>query len=117
MPLTKEMRDALEDLRAKLLAAVPDAVEAISYGMPVVKKGKDGIAWYSAWKKHWSLFPATESLLAAFPDELGPYSFGKGTLRFPPEKRLSADLVARIVQNRIAENAAKQAKKSAGTRS
>jgi uncharacterized protein YdhG (YjbR/CyaY superfamily) len=112
-----EMRAALEDLRAKLLTAVPDAVEGISYGMPVVRKGKDGIAWYSAWKNHWSLFPATESLLGAFPEELGPYFFGKGTFRFPADKRLPAELVARIVQNRIAENDAAQARKSAGARS
>ena len=62
--------------------------------MPTYWKGRN-IIHFAAAKKHLSLYPGDEAT-SEFADELADYSVSKGTIRFPSEKDLPTDLIARI---------------------
>ena len=64
---------------------------------------------YAAYKRHYSLFPASEAVVQALGDELTPYLAGKGTIRFPATKPIPTAVVTKIVKVRVAENAARNA--------
>jgi uncharacterized protein YdhG (YjbR/CyaY superfamily) len=45
-----------------------------------------GVRWslavFAVWKQHYSIYAATEQVVAAFKDELASYEDDKGTIRF-----------------------------------
>ncbi len=100
-------RAALEDLRATIRAAAPEATETISYQMPAFKDHGRFLVSYAAFTDHCSLFPASDAVREALGDELEPYVSGKGTIRFRADDPIPARLVTRIVEVRLEENAAK----------
>jgi uncharacterized protein YdhG (YjbR/CyaY superfamily) len=104
--LPADKRTALEKLRKTIKAAAPEATETISYQMPAFKDHGRILVYYAAFKDHCSLYPASEAVMEALGDELKPYFAGKGTIRFPADKPLSAALVRKIVKARLEENAA-----------
>ncbi len=105
--LLPERRAAMELLRSTIKAAVPEAIEVISYNMPAFKShGGQFLVSYDAYKKHYSLFPASEAVILACGDELTPHLFGSGTIRFPADKPIPVALVTKILNVRWAENAA-----------
>ena len=73
----------LTRLRGTIRKALPRSDEAISYGIPVFKVDGRYVLFFAAWKAHYSLYPASDALVAAFKDELSPYEVSKGTIRFP----------------------------------
>ncbi|MGZ4142708.1 MAG: iron chaperone [Actinomycetota bacterium] len=111
----KDQRAALEKLRATIKSAIPEPVEAIAYGMPVVKESGRAIVGYAAFRNHLSLFPMSLGVVAKYKNELKPYLSGKSTIRFTPDKPLPSTLVKKIVKERLKENAARKAGKSTKT--
>ena len=104
--LSADRRPAMEALRAAVNVAAPDATETIAYGMPALRShGGQFLVSYDAYKRHYSLFPASEAVIAAGGDELTPYLAGKGTIQFPADEPIPTDLVTRIVRARVEENA------------
>jgi len=105
--LPKERRAAMDQLRETIKAAAPEATELISYDMPAFKShGGQFLVSYAAFKRHYSLFPASEAVIEALGEELTPYLSGKGTIRFPADAPIPVALVERIVKTRLQENAA-----------
>jgi uncharacterized protein YdhG (YjbR/CyaY superfamily) len=104
--LPDDQRSVLEELRATIRAAAPDATEQIAYDMPAFKTNGRFLVSYGAYKRHFSLFPASGAVLDALGDEIAPYHTGKGTIQFTAERPLSADVVTRLVRVRLEENAA-----------
>ena len=105
--LPQERRAAMELLRATIKAAVPEAIETISYNMPAFRShGGQFLVSYDAYKAHYSLFPASEAVVAACGEALTPYLSGKGTIRFPADQPIPVALVTKILKVRWAENAA-----------
>ncbi len=93
-------RNNFEKLRAAVRSAVPaDAVEVISYRIPAFKRDRI-LVWFAAFAKHCSLFP-TASVLAKFSNELKEFSTSKGTVQFPNDKPLPADVVKKLVKARV----------------
>jgi uncharacterized protein YdhG (YjbR/CyaY superfamily) len=104
--LPPERRAVVDELRRTVNAAAPDATESIAYQMPALRShGGQFLVSYAAFKKHYSLFPASDAVVKALGDELKPYLAGKGTIQFPAEQPVPLSLVERIVQVRVAENA------------
>jgi uncharacterized protein YdhG (YjbR/CyaY superfamily) len=104
--LPKEVRDALEELRAAIRQAAPQAEEVISYNMPAFKS--DGmLVWYSAFKKHVGFYPKPTAIVA-FREELAGYKTSKGAIQFPLEKGIPTNLVKKIIKFRLKENKQKQ---------
>jgi uncharacterized protein YdhG (YjbR/CyaY superfamily) len=109
--LPDERRAAMEVLREAIRAGAPEATEVISYKMPAFQShGGQFLVSYDAYKQHYSLFPASEAVVEALGEELTPYLAGRGTIRFPASRPIPAGLVTRIVEIRLAENAARAAR-------
>jgi uncharacterized protein YdhG (YjbR/CyaY superfamily) len=105
--LPDDRRAALESMRATIRTAAPEAVETIAYLMPAFRSpGGQFLVSYASFKRHYSLFPASEAVVAALGDELTPYLAGKGTIQFPADRPIPTGLLMRIVEVRVAENAA-----------
>src|SRR5688572_32145753 len=99
--LPADRRAAMELLRSTIKAAVPEATEVISYKMPAFKShGGQFLVSYDAYKKHYSLFPASHAVIEACGDELRPHLFGSGTIRFPADQQIPVALVTKILKVR-----------------
>jgi uncharacterized protein YdhG (YjbR/CyaY superfamily) len=104
--LPDEARAALEEIRATIRAAAPDASEGISYQIPTFKIHGRALVWYAAFRDHYSLYPATAGLRQKLGEELKAHFSGKGTLRFDAGKPIPKDLIRKIVEVRLEEAAA-----------
>ena len=100
-------RSTLEKLRKTIKAAAPKAIEGISYRIPVYKH-LGMLVGFAAFKNHCSFFVMSYAVMKAHRKELQNYDVDKGTIRFPSNKPLPAQLVRTIVKERIAENTAKR---------
>ena len=101
--LPDDRRAVMERLRRTIRAAAPDATEAIAYNMPAFRHDGHFLVSYEAFKRHYSLFPWSDAMVAELGEELRPYAVGKGTIRFPADEPIPLDLVARIVEFRNQE--------------
>jgi uncharacterized protein YdhG (YjbR/CyaY superfamily) len=105
--LPDDRRAAMTELRQAILAGAPGADEVIAYRMPALRShGGQFLVSYDAYKRHYSLFPASDAVIQGLGDELTPYLAGSGTIRFPADRPIPTALVTRIVEIRFAENAA-----------
>jgi uncharacterized protein YdhG (YjbR/CyaY superfamily) len=93
----------LQRVRSTIRKAVPRAEEVISYQIPAYRLPAGVAIYFAGWKQHFSLYPATGRLVAAFKDELAPYAISKGTIRFPLSQRVPVTLIARIAKFRARE--------------
>lgn len=103
--LAEDRRGPMQALRETIRAAAPDADEVITYKMPGFKSHGTFLVSYDAFKAHYSLFPATDAIVTELGDEVAPYVAGRGTLRFTASRPLPLDLIRRIVEIRVRENA------------
>lgn len=104
-----EVRERLEQMRAIIHEAAPDAVETISYGIPTFDMNGRHLVHFGGFKSHVGFYPVP-SAMEAFSEELAPYKKGKGSARFPLGQPLPEDLVRRIVEFRLAETERKAEK-------
>ena len=102
-------RATLQKLRKTIKVAAPQAVEKISYRMPMYSC-LGMLVGFAAFKNHCSLF-MSPSVLEAHKDLLKRYDTSKGTIRFPVGKPLPATLVKKLVKARIKENEARVKKR------
>jgi len=91
----------LLEIREAIKKTVPEADEVISYNIPAFKL-KTVLVWYAGYKKHIGFYPVGEGS-EAFGEELSAYKLSKGTVRFPLDQPIPADLVREIVKYRKKE--------------
>lgn len=101
--LPEPQRAALTALRLRLAALLPQAEEAMSYGLPAFKIGGRPVAGYSAAKGHLGFFPFSGAVMEGLADRLDGWTWSKGGLRFQPETPIPDDLLAALVAARLAE--------------
>lgn len=89
---TGPQQASLVELRNALRAAIPDAHEKLSNGMPTISIRKN-ILYYAAWEKHIAVYGwlgADAAVLAPLKSHVS----SKGTLKFPIDADLPmADIV------------------------
>jgi uncharacterized protein YdhG (YjbR/CyaY superfamily) len=100
----------LERVRATIAKSVPDAEECISYSIPAFRFNGRILLYFAGWAEHYSIYPASDRMVAAFEGALDEYRVSKGTLRFSLEKPVPVKLIGRIAKFRAEELAGKQAK-------
>src|ERR1039458_6577122 len=100
------VRPKLEQVRAAIRRAVPEAVEGIGYRMPGYKLHGKPMLYFAAFKEHYSLFAASGTFFAALEDELRGYELRKGTVHFPLTEQVPVKLIVRIAKLRAAGIAA-----------
>lgn len=98
-----EIQRILSQIRAIIRDEVPDAMEAISYGMPTFKLNGKNLVHFAAWKEHIGFYP-TPSGINMFKEELSQYEMSKGAIQFPLNKPMPLKLIRAIVQQRRDEN-------------
>jgi uncharacterized protein YdhG (YjbR/CyaY superfamily) len=82
--------------------------------MPAYRVKGLGVLAYAGWKEHYSLYPSSRELEAAFKDELTPYELsGKGTIRFPVSEPVPVKLIAAIAKFRVRQAAEREKRKAA----
>jgi uncharacterized protein YdhG (YjbR/CyaY superfamily) len=100
--LPADQRAALQDLRETVAATAPQAIEAISYGIPAFRYRGHASVWYHAAKAHCSFFPTAEPI-EALADELTGFALSKGTIKFKPDAPLPKALIEKLVRYRLAQ--------------
>ena len=105
--LPEDARAAMTTLRSTIRAAAPGATEAISYHMPGFEVDGRLLVSYGAFKRHCSVFPASQAVRDALGAELEPYFTGRGTIRFAAGRPIPVGLVEKIVRARLQESAAR----------
>jgi uncharacterized protein YdhG (YjbR/CyaY superfamily) len=105
-----EIQKILQEIRATIRAAAPQATEAISYQMPTFKL-HGNLVHFAAFKSHIGFYPVPSGI-EAFKEELSQYKGAKGSVQFPLGKPMPLDLISRIVKFRVTENLAKSKQKS-----
>jgi uncharacterized protein YdhG (YjbR/CyaY superfamily) len=104
-------RVALERVRAVIRKALPGAEETIAYNMPTYKQGGVAVIHFAAWKKHFSLYPASAKLLRFFKKDLAGATINKSTIRFPLAEPVPVELIGRIARYRVTEMDERAARK------
>src|SRR6516162_8498022 len=104
-----DIQAILEQVRATIRRAAPEAKETISYMMPAFKQ--HGIlVYFAAWEKHIGMYPpmsGNKTLEKAIARYAGP----KGNLQFPLAEPIPYDLIGRIVRLRMKQNVEKAKRK------
>jgi len=96
----------LQAIRAAIKAAVPEATEKISYGMPgFMYKGP--LMYFAAFPNHIGLYP-TPNGVEEFKSELSVYKKGKGSVQLPVNEEMPLELITRIAVFRAEENRKKE---------
>ncbi len=107
----KDIQKILEELRATIRKAAPEAEETINYAIPTFTLNGN-LVHFAAFKNHVGFYPAPSGI-KAFEKELSVYEGAKGSIKFPLDKPLPLSLVSKIVKFRVKENVEKaKAKKS-----
>jgi len=104
----EEVQGILQRVRTIIRKAMPGAEEVISYQIPAYKLHGRTVLYFAGWKQHYSLYPSTAPLVAAFKKELASYEISKGTIRFPLSEPIPAKLIERIAKFRLKEAASKK---------
>jgi uncharacterized protein YdhG (YjbR/CyaY superfamily) len=109
----KKVQVILNRVRRTVRKAAPDAAEKISYRMPAYTQ--DGVlVYFGGFAEHVGIYPPVSD--KALKRELAPYANEKGNVRFRYDEPIPWDLLTRIVESRLEENALKASVKRKKTR-
>jgi uncharacterized protein YdhG (YjbR/CyaY superfamily) len=101
------VQTVLKTVRSAIRRTVPGAQEVISYKMPAYMLPGGPLLFFAGWKRHYSLYPASNHIVATLKDDLAPYEVAKGTIRFPLSEPVPVKLIQRIAKLRAKEVAAR----------
>jgi uncharacterized protein YdhG (YjbR/CyaY superfamily) len=96
-------RSTLQALRSTILDVIPDAEQAISYGVPAFCMYGTTVAGFAAFKNHLSYLPHSGTVLGQLADDLADYTMTKGSLHFPVDRPLPKAIVTRLIAVRLSE--------------
>ncbi|MFZ4542992.1 MAG: iron chaperone [Saprospiraceae bacterium] len=106
----EETQQKMQEIRAIIRKAAPDAEELISYAMPAFKQ-HSVLVYFAAYKNHIGFYP-TSSGIEAFKDRLNDFKWSKGAVQFPLSQALPVDLISEMVLFRLEYCKPKAAKKT-----
>lgn len=104
-----DVQTVLQEVRATIRSAAPNAEETISYQMPAFRQHRI-LVYFAAWKKHVGLYPPISGD-KAIEKAIARYAGPKGNLQFPLDEPMPFDLIERIVKLRVKQEAARAAAK------
>ena len=94
----REVQPVLDRVRAIIRKLLPKAEETISYGVPTYKQHGTYVVYFAGFKEHYSLFPVTDPIAAAYKGDLSHYKASKGTLRFSYAEPVPVKIVQGVVK-------------------
>ena len=84
----------LNEVRAAIRAALPEAEERISWSIPTFRK-KHNLLSFACFKNHIGLYPGPEAV-EKFSKQLSDYKTSKGAIHLPYDKPLPVELINEI---------------------
>ena len=106
----KKTQIKLQQVRATIKKAAPQAEEIISYNLPAYKQN-GMLVFFAAYKNHIGFYP-TGSGIQAFQKEIKDYKSSKGAVQFPIDEPLPLNLITKIVKFKMKENFEKASAKT-----
>ena len=103
-----DIQKLLQQVRATIKQAAPDAEETIKYAMPTFTLNGN-LVHFAAFKNHIGLYP-TPNGIEAFKKELSLYKGAKGSVQFPLDQPMPFELISKIVKYRVKQNGGKAIK-------
>lgn len=98
-----DTQNILQQIREVIKTTIPQAEEAISYGMPTFKLNGQYLIYFAGYKKHIGMYPVPGNN-ETFKKDFSSYkTSGKGAIQFPLDKPMPITLIKKIVKFRIAE--------------
>jgi uncharacterized protein YdhG (YjbR/CyaY superfamily) len=94
-------QEILQELRRRVLIALPDAEERINYQIPTFALDGQYVIYIAGWKNHVSIYPIPEGDEALDAD-IAPYLSGQGTIKLPLGKAVPWDVVDRAIAAQVA---------------
>lgn len=98
--ISEPQKTELERVQKIIAETVPDATEAISYGMPGYKYNGKYLITFAGFKDHMSLFPGSHAI-EVMGNKLDRYKISKGTVQFTLENPLTESLVKEMLAIRV----------------
>lgn len=95
------VRKILQQIRATIKEAAPDAEEAIKYRIPTFVL-HENLVHFAAFKSHIGFYPSPSGI-EQFKGELSVYEGAKGSVRFPIDQPMPLRLIKKIVAFRVKE--------------
>lgn len=96
-------RSVLQRVRATIRRALPGASEGISYQIPVYKLDDRMVLYFAGFQHHYSIYPATASLVRVLKQDLVGLLHSKATIRLSYDEPIPTRLITRIAKLRAAE--------------
>ncbi len=101
----KEAQSKLREVRAAIREVAPGAVESISYRMPCYSyKGR--LAWFGLQRAHIGLY-LPPPVIEEHKSELMGYETTKSAVHLPLDRKISVQLIKKLVRARMKKNKAK----------
>ena len=97
-----EVQAILQQIRATIRAAAPEAQEIINYQIPTFTLRGRNLVHFAALQHHIGFYP-TPSGMTHFWDELSGYKRAKGSVQFPLAGPMPYEMIAAITRFRVAE--------------
>ncbi len=98
--LNPAQKKVMKRVRSIIQKAAPNAVEGISYGMPVFKQDGAYLIGYAAFKDHCSVFPGPEAITSVA-DQLKDFTISKGTIQFTDAQPLPDAILKMLLEHRL----------------
>jgi len=105
----EDVQQILQQIRATIRQAAPEALEKIGYGIPTFYLNGN-LIHFAAFKSHIGLYPTPKGI-EQFEHELAGYKQGKGSVQFPLDEPMPLALITRIVNYRVEKMTKKTGKK------
>lgn len=97
-----EIQRVLQQIRAVIKEAAPEATERMSWQMPTFYL--DGnLVHFAAHKNHIGFYPGASGI-EVFQKEISEYKSSKGAVQFPLNQPMPYELISKITKYRAAEN-------------
>jgi len=96
----EETQVYLEQIRAKIRKFIPKGEEMISYGIPAFRLNNRYLIYFAGFKNHVSIYPAPRGD-REYEKEVAEYRGGKGTLKFPLDKKLPMTVIGRVIKQSL----------------
>jgi uncharacterized protein YdhG (YjbR/CyaY superfamily) len=104
----QDIQQILQQVRATIKEAAPEAKETISYAMPAFTF-HGNLIYFAGYKNHIGLYP-TPAGIDEFKDDLSRYKGAKGSVQFPLDEPMPLDLITRITKFLVKRNLEKAKK-------
>lgn len=96
-----QQRKLLDEVRDEMRKLLPDAEEAISYGLPCFKVDGKVVGGFAANKNFCSYYPFAGSTLGLLKKDLAGYSQTLSALHFTEEKPLTKKIIKLLVDTKL----------------